>query len=263
MKRMGIASALLLVSGTSMLVGCGGSGTDGANGASALGRVVAEAPGKNCSAGGQAFEFGVDRNGSGMLDADELEGTSYVCNGSAATAEAHPIPAGDPRCPNGGTAFTLTDSGGTTGTKQEVAVCNGGPAGAAGATGAQGPQGDAGPQGPQGDAGPQGPAGAGAPDLVLGQFLASQVVKGAVLTCTTVSTTATIAACNGMKIDGLDARLAVGEANAVCNAITGKGYATANGLATAAIPYFVWSGTTWALSSAGAASPMQNIQCNR
>jgi hypothetical protein len=98
---------------------------------------------------------------------------------------------------------------------------------------------------------------------VLGQFLASQVVKGVVLTCASVSATATIAACNGMKIDGLEARLAPAEADAVCKAITGKTYATANGAATVAAPYFVWSGTTWALSNAGSVPPMQNIQCSR
>ncbi len=260
MKRMALASALLLLSGMSTLVGCGGS--DGADGASALSRVVPEAAGKNCPAGGQAFQFGVDQNSSGELDADEVKGTSYVCNGASATADVQPIAVGDKRCPNGGHAFKITGSG----PEQEVVVCNGtaggaaGPAGPAGPVGPAGAQGDAGPQGLQGDAGAQGPAGA---EPVLGQFLASQVVKGVVLTCTTTSQTAAVATCNGMKINGLDARLAPAEANAVCNAVTGKGYSTANGLATVAAPYIVWSGSAWAVSNGAATSPMQNLQCTR
>ena len=58
-------------------------------------------------------------------------------------------------------------------------------------------------------------------------------------------------------------RLGPTEANAVCNAVTGKGYSTANGTATVAAPYFTWTGTTWALSTSGSVSPMQNLTCNR
>jgi len=264
MKRMGIASALLLVSGMCALVGCGSS--DGADGASALSRVVPEAAGANCPAGGQAFQFGVDHDGSGALDAEEVKGTSYVCNGASASAEVKPIAKGDPRCPNGGHAFRITGGGGGAAADQDVVVCTGtaggaaGPAGAQGDAGAQGPQGEAGAQGPQGPVGAQGPAAA---EPVLGQFLASQVAKGAVLTCATTALTGTTANCGGMKINGIDVRLATAEAKAVCNAITGKGFGSANGLATAAVPYMLWSGTAWALSSAGSVAPMQNLQCNR
>jgi hypothetical protein len=82
-----------------------------------------------------------------------------------------------------------------------------------------------------------------------------------VLTCAAVNKTATTATCNGMKLNGLDARLAPTEANTICNAVTGKGYSTANGMGVAATPYLVWNGTTWALGTAGA-SPMQNVTCN-
>src|SRR4051794_37762815 len=100
MKRMGVASALLLFSAIGVLVGCRGS--DGAEGASALSRVVAEPEGNNCPASGQAFQFGVDQDSSGVLDADEVKGTSYVCNGTSASVAASPIAVGDARCPSGG-----------------------------------------------------------------------------------------------------------------------------------------------------------------
>ncbi|MFD8001349.1 hypothetical protein [Streptomyces mirabilis] len=60
----------------------------------------------------------------------------------------------------------------------------------------------------------------------------------------------------------LDVRLAIGEAAAICNAVTGLGFTSASGGGTAATSYVIWTGTTWALSSAGAA-PMQNLNCLR
>ncbi|HVH45678.1 MAG TPA: hypothetical protein VM925_25160 [Labilithrix sp.] len=250
---------LLVLSGM-MVVGC--SEADGADGAatsaSALTHVVPEAPGSNCRAGGQAFQFGIDSNGNDQLDPNEVKGTSFVCNGTSSelTPALEQIPSGDPRCAHGGTALRIQRAGvdGLT-TDKEVVACNGAP----GAQGAPGVQGDAGEQGPQGDAGVQGPA---APEPVLGQFLATQIVKGASLTCAGVNTTATVATCTGMKLNGLDVRLAGVEANMICQAITGKGFSTANGQGTAANPYLVWNGTTWALATTGA-SPMQNLHCNR
>ncbi|MEA2747343.1 MAG: hypothetical protein QOI41_1486 [Myxococcales bacterium] len=234
MKRMGIASALLLLSGISALVGCG-SADAGANGVNALSRVVPEAAGKNCAAGGQAFQFGSDQNGNDVLDDAEVKGTSFVCNGTAGAAGAQ------------GAQGEEGDAGAE------------GPQGDAGPQGPQGVQGDAGPQGAQGDAGAQG---APAPEPMLGQFLTTQVVKGAVLTCTSTSITATSIGCTGMKLDGVDVRLAPGEANVICNAIDGKAYLTANGASTVS-SYMIWTGTTWAFSSAASRAPMQNLQCGR
>ncbi len=52
-----------------------------------------EPPGPNCEFGGTKIEYGLDSNGNGELDPDEVEGTDYVCNGA-------PGPEG-PRGPNG------------------------------------------------------------------------------------------------------------------------------------------------------------------
>jgi len=249
MKHMGFASGLVLsalLSGLGTLVGC--AGADGADGASALSRVVPEAAGRNCANGGQSFQIGADRNGSGVLESEEVTGTSYLCNGSSAKPEMSPIAVGDVRCPHGGTSFKAG--------ADELTACNGAP-GAAGATGPTGPQGDA------GDAGAEGPQGPGSTELTLGMFLASQVVKGAVVTCTGTSSTATTASCTGMKVNGIDARLAAVEANAVCTTVTGKGYYSASGTGSAATPYLVWTGTAWSINTAGNVAPMNNVTCTR
>jgi len=242
MKRFTIGLATLL--GACALAACGDS-EPAAEAPATLNRVVAEQPGKNCEAGGQAIQLGVDANGSGVLDDDEVKGTSYVCNGVATRAEVEvaTIPVGDPRCPNGGTSMKVAGS-------KEVVACNG-------AVGAQGAQGVA---GAQGDAGAQGSA---APEPVLGQFLASQVVKGAVLTCATNTSAATTVACQGLKVNGLDVRLAPGEANAICSAITGKGYETASGLGLITAPFMTWTSGAWTIQPTGSTSPMQNLTCKR
>ena len=46
--------------------------------------IVPEPPGANCANGGQAIEIGLDTNGNGMLDPNEIQQRSYVCQPSAA-----------------------------------------------------------------------------------------------------------------------------------------------------------------------------------
>ena len=143
-----------------------------------------------------------------------------------------------------------------------------GPQGDPGQTGGIGPQGDpgqtggTGPQGDPGQTGGTGPQGPAAPQLVLGQFLSTQIVHGTTLTCASTNTTASNTTCTGLQINGIDVRLAITEAVAVCNAITGHGFSSAMGLNSAADPHFIWNGTTWELSSINA-SPMDNLVCNR
>lgn len=253
MFRVGLHGGLLVavaMTGTFALVGC--SGEDGAPlpAASALTRVVPESAGSNCPAGGQAVQYGVDANGNDQLDSEEVKGSSYVCNGSSSkiTPSFEQIPVGDPRCPNGGTLLKIT---GGDGADQESVLCNG----------LEGAQGIQGIQGETGDAGAQGDTGAAAPEPVFGQFLASQIVKGAVLTCTSVTSTATTSVCNGMKVNGLDVRLAPVEANVICGAVTGRGYNTASGLGV--VPQYIsWTAGNWAMVSAST-SPMNNVTCNR
>jgi hypothetical protein len=105
----------------------------------------------SCATGGSKLSVGVDANGDGQLDAAEVTGFTYVCNG--ATGPAGPQGAAG----TNGTSCSVTDNGDGTktiacadGTKVTVSD---GPQGAVGATGAQGP---AGPQGVAGGAGASG-----------------------------------------------------------------------------------------------------------
>jgi hypothetical protein len=58
------------------------NGADGASPPQNLLKVTAEPAGANCTAGGQRIDHGVDDNGNGALDAAEIDGTTYVCNGA-------------------------------------------------------------------------------------------------------------------------------------------------------------------------------------
>lgn len=60
-------------------------GVDGIDGDSALVSVTAEAAGENCAAGGQRIDSGIDDDADGTLDAEEIDATSYVCNGTDGT----------------------------------------------------------------------------------------------------------------------------------------------------------------------------------
>jgi hypothetical protein len=58
------------------------NGADGANGKQALATVTDEPAGDNCATGGKKIETGIDGNGDGILQADEVDNTEYVCNGA-------------------------------------------------------------------------------------------------------------------------------------------------------------------------------------
>lgn len=89
------------------------NGVDGSNGTgnNSLVEVTVEPAGANCSAGGQKIEAGVDENGDGMLDPEEVDATVFVCNGGAGVDGGDGSPAlinvtGEPagaNCANGGT----------------------------------------------------------------------------------------------------------------------------------------------------------------
>ena len=61
----------------------GTAGADGRNGAGSIVSVVDEPKGENCAAGGKRIEVGLDANGNGTLDEEEIdpEKVYYVCNG--------------------------------------------------------------------------------------------------------------------------------------------------------------------------------------
>jgi hypothetical protein len=59
----------------------GPSGPQGDAGAESLVVTTPEPPGANCLAGGIRVDVGVDTNGDGVLEPNEIQHTSYVCNG--------------------------------------------------------------------------------------------------------------------------------------------------------------------------------------
>jgi alpha-tubulin suppressor-like RCC1 family protein len=72
----GVAPALLL-----LLSHCGSSGGGDANGSNSLVRLDDEPAGENCPAGGVAILAGLDDNGNGTLDDNEVDSREYVCDG--------------------------------------------------------------------------------------------------------------------------------------------------------------------------------------
>ncbi|MGQ0504355.1 MAG: WD40/YVTN/BNR-like repeat-containing protein [Myxococcaceae bacterium] len=79
------------------LVGCAGTSSTGNEGNSATGSagpagsnaviaMGAEPAGANCANGGTVVAAGLDSNANGVLDADEVKETKYVCNGAAGAA---------------------------------------------------------------------------------------------------------------------------------------------------------------------------------
>jgi hypothetical protein len=68
-----------------LLTACGGGGgsTTASGQATVLATVSGAAPLANCPSGGISVDSGIDTNGNGQLDAAEVTGTQYVCNGTA------------------------------------------------------------------------------------------------------------------------------------------------------------------------------------
>lgn len=62
-----------------ILVSC--EGEEGPIGLSSLIEVTNENIGVNCEAGGIKLDVGIDINSNGSLDIDEIQSTSYICNG--------------------------------------------------------------------------------------------------------------------------------------------------------------------------------------
>ena len=96
---MGITRHFLpVVTLTLLLAGCGGGdpldvfegdpGAAGADGKSILLAVSTEAPGGHCATGGSKIDAGQDANANGLLDANEVSSTQYICGGASAGAAA-------------------------------------------------------------------------------------------------------------------------------------------------------------------------------
>ncbi|WP_422360484.1 DUF7151 family protein [Reichenbachiella sp.] len=63
------------------------NGIDGMDGFTSLTKTLEESPGSNCDYGGIQVLTGLDRNANGQLDDDEVESTSYVCDGATAQSQ--------------------------------------------------------------------------------------------------------------------------------------------------------------------------------
>jgi len=59
----------------------GADGSEGSDGNTALINTAVEPEGDNCSNGGFKVETGVDDNGNGTLDTEEIDQTVFICNG--------------------------------------------------------------------------------------------------------------------------------------------------------------------------------------
>jgi hypothetical protein len=96
-----LAAALLLAAGC----GDGSSPTD----PSRLTRSEDEPPGDRCRYGGTAVHTGLDDDGDGVLDAAEVDDTTYVCSPAPVptrVSRTRALPPGEP-CPAGGTAVEI------------------------------------------------------------------------------------------------------------------------------------------------------------
>jgi hypothetical protein len=93
----------------------GADGAAGTDGLSSLVRVENEAPGPNCANGGTVIYAGLDDNLNGLLEAGEIDHTSFVCRGATGPAGSDGAtslirltdePAGA-HCAEGGTAIQV------------------------------------------------------------------------------------------------------------------------------------------------------------
>jgi len=125
---------LLLFSLTAVWCSCRGG-----NGSSSLVETdILETGDEHCPDGGVVISTGLDGNGNGILDDNEVTGFSYVCNGRDGEDGETPLvvnellPGGDENCPHGGVAVHFgydRDGDGQLDTTEIAAtsyICNGG-----------------------------------------------------------------------------------------------------------------------------------------
>jgi len=113
----------------------GNDGNDGDDGETSLIRTTDEPAGANCGQGGVRIQHGIDGNGNGLLDDDEVDGTEYVCNGLPGTGTNSLVnvveEASGANCASGGFAIHsgMDTSGDSLLQPQEITstvyVCNG------------------------------------------------------------------------------------------------------------------------------------------
>jgi hypothetical protein len=85
MDKTKLSMAIVMAAAAAACTGSQGEqgdmGAQGAAGSSVVADTTDEPAGSNCANGGLKFSWGVDDNGNGMLDAGEVDGTKYICNG--------------------------------------------------------------------------------------------------------------------------------------------------------------------------------------
>jgi hypothetical protein len=96
----------------------GATGTDGVNGADSLVSLTDEPASANCANGGTKVQVGLDNNGDGVLSAQEIDSTRYLCNGASGVSgrSALMLSASEPpgvHCVDGGVVIQngLDDNG--------------------------------------------------------------------------------------------------------------------------------------------------------
>jgi hypothetical protein len=106
---------------------------NGIDGSTSLTSVTTELAGNNCENGGVKIDSGVDTNGNGTLDQDEVTATAYVCNGVDGNNSLTKITneAAGENCENGGVKIDSgidTNGNGTLDEDEIIATaysCNG------------------------------------------------------------------------------------------------------------------------------------------
>lgn len=81
---------------------CGGGGVGGGGAGGILTSSATIPPGSVCTNGGTELQVGFDQNGDGILNADEVESSTPICNGSGMLITTTELPQFDPNCPYGG-----------------------------------------------------------------------------------------------------------------------------------------------------------------
>lgn len=130
-------------------------------------------------------------------------------------------------------------------------------------TGPSGPPGPPGPPGADGTPGATGPAGPSGLKPV-GLFTPTQIVKSAIVTCSSTSVSVGNAYCFGVLVNGIDLSINSngGSGNAICGTVTGGGWTyQAYGGATST-PKFMWNGTDWVIDNTSAGL-IVNIGCQQ
>jgi hypothetical protein len=112
------------------------AGANGTNGINALLKTTTEPSGVNCTNGGTKIETGLDTNGNGVLDVNEVNTsqTQFVCNG-AGSAGGSGLPFSNIQVYSTPGTFTWTCPTGVTRISVELWVVGGGGAGGGGAGG--------------------------------------------------------------------------------------------------------------------------------